>query len=148
MIGRIMMIYRRFNIFSLIKNRVNDNGGYVLFLALMIISLIGLFVPLMIQQNQINYKITADRALLSQYRTAAEAGIEYLLYKLENNAELPFSEEIILADQIKISVNGEEGDSYYRLFSSAGEDSKKFIVEVSVGKEELNLIDKINRRSD
>ncbi len=142
------MINKKNNIISLIKNRVNDDSGYVLFLALMIISLIGLFVPLLIQQNQINYRITADRALLSQYRTAAEAGIEYLLYKLENNVELPFSEEIILDEQIKISVSGEEGDNCYKLFSSAGEDSKKIIVEVSVEKEGLNLYDKIIRRSD
>lgn len=139
---------RKLNIFNLIKNKINDNSGYVLFLALMFISLIGLFVPLLIQQNQINYKITADRALLSQYRTAAEAGIEYLLYKLENSAELPISEDIVLADQINISVSGEEGDSCYKLVSSAGEDSTKFIVEVSVGKEELNLFNKIIRRSD
>ena len=138
----------KFNSFSLIKNRINDNSGYVLFLAVMLISLIGLFVPLLIQQNQINYKITADRALLSQYRAAAEAGIEYLLHKLENNAELPLSEEIELAEQINISVRGEEGDSCYKLYSSAGEESTKFIVEVSVGKEDLVLLNKIIRRSD
>ncbi|MFW6001377.1 MAG: hypothetical protein ACOCQE_03300 [Halanaerobium sp.] len=134
--------------FKLIKRRINDNNGYILFLALMLISLIGLFVPLLIQQNQINYKITADRAVLSQHRTAAEAGIEYLLYKLENNAELPISEEIVLADQINIRLSGEEADSCYKLISSAGEESRKFIVELSVGKEELNQFNKIIRRGD
>jgi hypothetical protein len=138
----------KYEIFKLIKKRINDNSGYILLLALMLISLIGLFVPLLIQQNQINYKITADRAVLSQHRAAAEAGIEYLLYKLENNAELPISEEIMLAERINIRLRGEEADSYYKLLSSVGEESRKIIVEVSVGKEGLNQFNKIIRRSD
>jgi len=138
----------KINNFSFKKNIINDDHGYVLFLLLLFISLLGLFVPLLIQQNQINYKITADRALISQYRAAAEAGIEYLLYRLEKNRELPLSEEIMLTEQIKISVSGEEGDNCYKLFSSAGGDSTKFIVEVSVGKEDFVLLNKIIRRSD
>jgi len=127
---------------------MKKEDGFILFLNLMLISLIGLFIPLLIQQNQINYRITTQRALSSQYRAAAESGIEYLLYKLEDDSQLPINEEIALKKDLKIRVSVEEGDNNYRLSSISTGNSDYFIIEAVVEKDSLNIVEKIIRRSD
>ncbi len=127
---------------------MKKEDGFILFLNLMLISLIGLFIPLLIQQNQINYRITTQRALSSQQRAAAESGIEYLLFKLEDDPQLPINEEIALKKDLKIRVSVEEGDTSYRLSSISTGDSDYFIIEAAVEKGSLKIIEKIIRRSD
>ena len=126
--------------------KIKSNNGYILLLNLILITLIGLFIPLLIQQHQINFKITRNRAAASQYREAAAAGLEYQLYFLEEKSIL-LDQELNLKEDLKIKIKGEETANYYYLRAFAGKDNQ-YISEMKVDKIDLRIINKKLYRSD
>lgn len=94
--------------------KFNENSGYILFLNLILITLLALFIPLLIQQHKINYRILNNRIIAAQKKEAVEAGLEYQLYHLKKN-NLLLEEIINLNEDIEISIQGEEDDTYFYL---------------------------------
>mgnify|MGYP006288361961 CR=1 FL=1 len=123
---------------------MNENG-YILFINLVIITLLGLFIPLLIQQQQINFKITQGREKAVESREAAEAGLEYQLYLLEKENRL-VDEEIYLKENLKIKVKGKEDDNFIYLHALVGKNNPYFS-EIKISKESLKIINKIIFRS-
>lgn len=125
---------------------MKENKGYILLLNLILITLLGLLIPLLIQQHQINFKITNNRATASQHQEAAAAGLEYQLYFLEKKSIL-IDQELSLKEDLKINLKGEETADYYYLRASVGKDNQ-YLSEMKIDKENLSIINKKIYRSD
>lgn len=124
--------------------KFKNNKGYVLFLNLILITLIGLFIPLLIQQQKINYKILRNRKIAAQNREAVESGLQYQLYFLKQN-ELLLDEELVFNEEIIIKIKGEEVGQFIYLTARL-DDRSTYTAEMKLEKEELNIIEKINYR--
>lgn len=127
--------------------RQNDKG-YIIYLNLVLISLIALFIPLLIQQQYLNHQISRQRAYSSQNRAAVEAGLEYILYQINAGVELPLAEELYLAEELKVNIRGEEGEEYNYFYSEATNKNNKYLIEITVDKENLSIINKKISRGD
>lgn len=127
--------------------RQNDKG-YIIYLNLVLISLIALFIPLLIQQQYLNHQISRQRAYSSQNRAAVEAGLEYILYQINAGVELPLAEELYLAEELKVNIRGEEGEEYNYFYSESTNKNNKYLIEITVDKENLSIINKKISRGD
>ncbi|ADQ14839.1 hypothetical protein [Halanaerobium hydrogeniformans] len=125
-----------------------DNKGYIIYLNLVLISLIALFIPLLMQQQYLNHQISSQRVYSSQNRAAVEAGVEYISYQLAAGVELPLAEELYLDEDLKINIRGEEGEEYYYFYSEAANKNNKYLVEITVDKDNLSIINKKISRGD
>lgn len=92
----------------------NQEKGYILFINLILITLIGLFIPLLIQQQQLNFKILKSRIQVLNLKTAAESAVEYQLFNLKEKNKL-FDEVFILNQNLKIKIKGKEEADFYLL---------------------------------
>ena len=126
--------------------KLSSDRGFVLFLNLILITLIGLFIPLLIQQQKINYRILQNRITASQNIEAVEAGLQYQLYFLKEE-ELLLAENLELNSQLKVELLGEEDDNFIYLTASlAG--SIPYNAELKLEKESLKIIEKKIYRSE
>lgn len=125
-----------------------DNKGYIIYLNLVLISLIALFIPLLMQQQYINYKISRQRVYSSQNRAAAEAGTEFLLHQLNAGAELPLADELYLDEDLKVNIRGKAGEEYYYFYSEAANKNNKYLIEMTLDKDNLSIINKKINRGD
>lgn len=126
--------------------KFNENSGYILFLNLILITLFALFIPVLIQQHKINYRILNNRIIAAQKKEAVEAGLEYQLYHLKKNNML--LEEIInLNEEIEISIRGEEDDSYFYLRAEVAAEPD-YISELKIKKNNLEVVSKKIFRSE
>ena len=126
--------------------KLSGNRGFVLFINLILITLIGLFIPLLIQQQKINYRILQNRITASQNIEAVEAGLQYQLYFFKEE-ELLLAENLQLNSQLKVELLGEEDDNFIYLTASlAG--SIPYNAELKLEKESLKIIEKKIYRSE
>lgn len=82
--------------------KLKNQAGYVLFLNLILITLIALFIPLVIQEQKINYRILSSRIKAAQNKEAVESGLQYQLYFLKNKSQL-CNQKIYLDNEIELS---------------------------------------------
>lgn len=114
--------------------------GYILFINLILISLIGLFIPLLIQQQQLNFRILNSRTELLKLKTAAESAVEYQLFNLREKNKL-MDEEFILNKEIKINILGKEEIDFYLLKAEILADIS-YISEMKVDKVNHSILTK------
>lgn len=81
--------------------KLKNQAGYVLFLNLILITLIALFIPLVIQEQKINYRILSSRIKAAQNKEAVESGLQYQLYFLKNKSQL-CNQKIYLDNEIEL----------------------------------------------
>lgn len=125
---------------------INSNRGYVLFLNLILITLIGLFIPLLIQQQKINYRILNNRIAASQNKEAVESALQYQLYFLKEKNML-LDEKLYLSEKLEVKLKGKEDDNFIYLAASLN-DQIPYFAEMKLEKEDLKIIEKKIYRSD
>lgn len=123
-----------------------QDRGYVLFINLILITLIGLFIPLLIQQQKINYQILNNRITAAQNMEAVESGLQYQLYFL-NKENLLLDETIKFNDKIELILKGREDDNFIYLSVSLDDDIA-YDAEMKLEKESRKIIEKIIYRSE
>jgi hypothetical protein len=123
-----------------------QDRGYVLFINLILITLIGLFIPLLIQQQKINYQILNNRITAAQNMEAVESGLQYQLYFL-NKENLLLDETIKFNDKIELILKGREDDNFIYLSVSL-DDGIAYDAEMKLEKESRKIIEKIIYRSE
>ena len=126
--------------------KFNENSGYILFLNLILITLLALFIPLLIQQHKINYRILANRIKAAQKKEAVEAGLEYQLYHLKKDGIL-LAEKIKLNEDIEISIEGKEDDNHFYLKAEVAAEPD-YISELKVKKNNFEIVYKKIFRSE
>ncbi|RAK11042.1 hypothetical protein C8C77_10320 [Halanaerobium saccharolyticum] len=125
---------------------IEKKDGYVLFMNLILITLIGLFIPLLIQQQKLNYRILNNRISAAQNKEAVESALQYQLYFFEKE-NLLLDEDINLSEEIKITIKGKEDDNF--IYLTAEIDSGiPYIAEMTMEKESLKIVNKIIYRSE
>lgn len=125
---------------------LEKNSGYVLFINLILITLIGLFIPLLIQQQKLNYRILNNRITAAQNKEAVESALQYQLYffKKEN---LLLNKSINFSEEIKVKIKGKEDADF--IYLSAELDSEiSYNAEMTLEKENLKIVNKIIYRSE
>lgn len=125
--------------------KFNNNSGYILFINLILITLIGLFIPLLIQQQNFNFKILNNRIISAQNIEAVESGIQYQLYYLKKE-NLLLNEKINLNEQLQVFVRGKEEGEFIYLKASLV-DQVTYLSELKIRKENLEIIYKKTYRS-
>ncbi len=123
-----------------------QDRGYVLFINLILITLIGLFIPLLIQQQKINYQILNNRITAAQNMEAVESGLQYQLYFL-NKENLLLDKTIKFNDKIELILKGREDDNFIYLSVSL-DDGIAYDAEMKLEKESRKIIEKIIYRSE
>lgn len=125
--------------------KFNNSSGYILFINLILITLIGLFIPLLIQQQNFNFKILNNRIISAQNIEAVESGIQYQLYYLKKE-NLLLNEKINLNEQLQVFVRGKEEGEFIYLKASLI-DQVTYLSELKIRKENLEIIYKKTYRS-
>jgi len=125
---------------------LDNNGGYVLFINLILIMLISLFIPLLIQQQKINYQILNNRITAAQNKEAVESGLQYQLYFLEEE-NLLLDQKLDLNQKLEVKLKGEEDDNFIYLSASLN-DEIPYSAEMKLEKESLKIIEKKIYRSE
>jgi hypothetical protein len=126
--------------------KTDNNSGYVLFINLILITLIGLFIPLLIQQQKINYRILNNRITAAQNKEAVESGLQYQLYFLKEE-NLLLDQKLDLSQKIEVELKGEEDDNFIYLSASLN-DKIPYSAEMKLEKDSLKIIEKIIYRSE
>jgi hypothetical protein len=125
---------------------IKNNNGFVLFLNLILITLIGLFIPLLIQQQRINFKILDNRIVAAQNKEAVDSALQYQLYFLKNE-DLLLNEKLELTSELKVNIYGREDDTFIYLFARIDSEIP-YNAEMKLEKESLRIIEKKIYRSD
>ena len=126
--------------------KFNNQSGYILFINLILITLIALFIPLLIQQQKLNFRILNNRAAAAQNKEAVESALQYQLYYLQNE-NLLLEDKIILDGKLEIAIKGEEDDNYIYLKAELIGDPI-YRSEMKIEKESLKVINKKRYRSE
>lgn len=125
---------------------IKNNRGSVLFINLILITLIALFIPLLIQQQKINYRILSNRITAAQNKEAVESALQYQLYFLKEE-KLLLDQKLQFNSQIEINIYGREDDKF--IYLSAGLNNKTpYNAEMKLEKESLKIIEKKIYRSE
>ncbi|MFP4199547.1 MAG: hypothetical protein ACOCQZ_01145 [Halanaerobium sp.] len=125
---------------------IKNNRGSVLFINLILITLIALFIPLLIQQQKINYRILSNRITAAQNKEAVESALQYQLYFLKEE-KLLLDQKLQFNSQIEINIYGKEDDKF--IYLSAGLNNKTpYNAEMKLEKESLKIIEKKIYRSE
>ena len=104
----------------MLKKLISDESGRALALTLIILGIGILLLPVFLSHASTNLLATRaiEEALKEQY--AADAGVEYALYMLANNADVPFSINTpTLMNNMSVSVTVESEGDYYKITSIA-----------------------------
>ncbi len=123
-----------------------QDRGYILFVNLILITLMGLFIPLLIQQQKINYQILNNRITAAQNMEAVESGLQYQLYFL-NKENLLLDKTIKFNEKIELILKGKEDDNFIYLSVSLDDDIS-YDAEMKLEKESRKIIEKIIYRSE
>ncbi|TDO92277.1 hypothetical protein DFR79_10690 [Halanaerobium saccharolyticum] len=125
---------------------IEKNSGYVLFINLILITLIGLFIPLLIQQQKLNYRILNNRITAAQNKEAVESALQYQLYFLRKD-NLLLNEELNFSQKRKVKIEGKEDDNF--IYLTAELDSEiSYKAEMKLKKDSLKIVNKIIYRSE
>ncbi|MFP4020296.1 MAG: hypothetical protein ACLFUK_01715 [Halanaerobium sp.] len=126
--------------------KFNNQSGYILFINLILITLIALFIPLLIQQQKLNFRILNNRITAAQNKEAVESALQYQLYFLKNE-NLLLEDKINLNGKFELKIRGEEDDNYFYLKAELfGVPSYRS--EMKIEKESLQVINKKIYRSE
>jgi len=125
---------------------INNDRGYILFLNLILIMLIGLFIPLLIQQQKINYQILNNRITAAQNKEAVASALQYQLYFLKKE-NLLLDEKLNLSGKIEVKLKGKEDDNFIYLSASLN-DRISYKGEMKLEKKDLKIIKKKIYRSE
>lgn len=125
---------------------LEKNSGYVLFVNLILITLIGLFIPLLIQQQKLNYKILNNRIAAAQNKEAVESALQYQLYFLKKE-NLLLDEYLNFSEEIKVKTEGKEDDDFIYLTAELDFGSS-YNAEMTLEKDSLKIVNKIIYRSE
>lgn len=126
--------------------KFNKQGGYILFINLILIILIGLFIPLLIQQQHLNFKILNNRIKAAQNMEAVESGLQYQLYYLKKENQL-LDEQLVFSGNLKVLLRGREDEKFIYLKSSLV-DGITYLSEMKIEKNSLKIIHKKTYRSE
>ena len=126
--------------------KLNSQSGYVLFLNIILISLIALFIPLLIQEQRINYRILENRIKASQNKEAVESGLQYQLYILKKE-NLLCDEIIMINNKIELRIKGEEDQDFFYFYTYL-DDLIPYTAEMQINKDDLKILDKKIYRSE
>jgi hypothetical protein len=126
--------------------KLNNQSGYVLFLNLILITLIALFIPLLIQEQKVNYRILSNRIKATQNKEAVESGLQYQLYFLKNE-NLLCDKKIILNNKIELRIKGKEDNDFFYFYTYL-DDLIPYTAEMRLKKDDLKIIDKKIYRSE
>lgn len=126
--------------------KFNNQSGYILFINLILITLIALFIPLLIQQQKLNFRILNNRITAAQNKEAVESALQYQLYYLKNE-NLLLEDKIILNGKLELKIKGEEADNYIYLKAELIGDPI-YRSEMKIEKESLQVINKKIYRSE
>jgi len=126
--------------------KINNQSGYILFINLILITLIALFIPLLLQQQRLNFRILNNRISDTQNKEVVESALQYQLYyfKKEN---LLLKDNIILNSEFEIAIQGEEDENYIYLKAELVDDPS-YRSEMKIEKESLKVINKKRYRSE
>jgi len=126
--------------------KLNSQSGYVLFLNIILISLIALFIPLLIQEQRINYRILDNRIKAAQNKEAVESGLQYQLYILKKE-NLLCDEIIMINNKIELRIKGEEDQDFFYFYTYL-DDLIPYTAEMQINKDDLKILDKKIYRSE
>lgn len=126
--------------------KFNKQDGYILFINLILIILIGLFIPLLIQQQHLNFKILNNRIKAAQNIEAVESGLQYQLYYLKKENQL-LDEQLVFSGNLKVLLRGREDDKFIYLKASLV-DGITYLSEMKIEKNSLKIIHKKTYRSE
>ena len=126
--------------------KLKNQSGYVLFLNLILITLIALFIPLLIQEQKINYRILSSRIKAAQNKEAVESGLQYQLYVLKKD-NLLCDEVIMINNKIKLRIKGEEDQDFFYFYTYL-DDLIPYTAEMKIDKGDLKILDKKIYRSE
>ena len=126
--------------------KLNSQSGYVLFLNIILISLIALFIPLLIQEQRINYRILDNKIKAAQNKEAVESGLQYQLYILKKE-NLLCDETIMINNKIKLRIKGKEDLNFYYFYTYL-DGLIPYTAEMQINKDDLKILDKKIYRSE
>ena len=105
----------------MLKKLISDESGRALVLTLIILGIGVLLIPVFLSHASTNLYASqaAEEGLKEQY--AADAGVEYALYRLANNDDVPFNNEETptLVNNMAVTVTVESEGAYYKITSIA-----------------------------
>lgn len=114
--------------------------GYVLFVNLIFIALISLFIPLLIQQQQLNFRILNSRVEVLKLKSAVESAVQYQLYNLKEKNML-LDQDLKLNNGVKVEILGREELDFYLLRAEILTDIA-YISELKVAKNNYEILAK------
>jgi len=126
--------------------KITNQSGYILFINLILITLIALFIPLLLQQQILNFRILNNRITDTQNKEAVESALQYQLYYLKKE-NLLLKDNIILNSKFEIAIQGEEDENYIYLKAELVDDPS-YRSEMKIEKESLKVINKKRYRSE
>jgi len=119
----------------MLKKVISDESGRALALTLIILGIGVLLIPTFLAHASTNLRATraTEEGLKEQY--AADAGVEYALYRLANNDDVPFSNEQTptLVNNMPVTVTVESKGVYYKITSIAKDTVIHSYVEYAPG---------------
>ena len=121
-------------------------GGYILFINLILIMLLGLFIPLLVQQQRLNYRILNIRIEAAQNKEAVESALEYQLYFLKKD-NLLLDKTISFSEKIEVKIKGEE-DTDFVYLTAYLESETPYNAQMKLEKDSLKIVEKKIYRSE
>ena len=119
----------------MLKKVILDESGLVLVWTLVILGIGALLIPPLL--SYINTNLLASRTIEEGLREqyAADAGVEYALYRLANDDDVPFDNEPIptAVNNMPVTVTVESEGDYYKITSTAKDTVICSYVEYSPG---------------
>lgn len=126
--------------------KINKESGYILFLNLLLITLIALFIPLLIQQQRLNFKILNNRKKSAQNQEIVNSALEYQFYFYKTK-EILLKDSIVLNKKFKVFILGKEVDKFIYFKAKLSSDPC-YEAEMKIRKNSLEVIYKKIYRSE
>lgn len=126
--------------------KFNNQAGYILLLNLFLITIISLFIPLLIQQQKLNFIILNNRKKSAQNREIVDSALNYQLHYFKNKKTL-LDDVIILENKFKVFVLGKEVDDFV-YFKARLNNNPVYESEMKIRKSDLKIIYKKIYRSE
>lgn len=130
---------------------MHRQDGYILIFNMLIISLLGIFIPVLAQNNYINYQLSKNKDISARELQAAEGGGEYILYLLENNLEIEKNFSLTVDKDISLDCSFDSDNLNGRevyIFICRSNTKNCCQLTLVVNKEDLKIIDKKITRGD
>ncbi|ADO77028.1 hypothetical protein [Halanaerobium praevalens] len=126
--------------------KFNNQAGYILLLNLLLITMISLFIPLLVQQQKLNFMILNNRKKSAQNREIVDSALQYQLYHFKEKKIL-LDDQFILENKFKVFVLGEEDDDFV-YFKARLNNNPAYESEMKIRKSNMETIYKKIYRSE